>query len=175
MAPLLPGPMTEQRRRLPDVVPATYCIAGDGSRAAHEWAPLHEEDFFCRRCLARLDAECVDEWRQRRESASDSFEPAGVVSIDAGALAAEALSLTRLERRLLLRMASEPDAVILYSELAECVWGRPEVDAHDRAALRQHIATLRRKLALLRVEVGTVASVGYRFKFACAGELREAD
>jgi two-component system, OmpR family, response regulator MtrA len=93
-----------------------------------------------------------------------------MVELTTGALAAEALTLTRLERRLLLRMAAEPDAVIGYSELAECVWGRPGADAHDRAALRQHIAMLRRKLALLRAEISTVASVGYRFKFGCADD-----
>ncbi len=167
--------MTQQRRRLPDLMPPTYCVAGEHGRASHEWAPLRDEGFYCSRCLARLDAGCVDEWQQQqsREPTPRLVEPPGVVSLETGALAAEALSLTRLERRLLLRMASEPDAVIGYSELADCVWGRPAADAHDRAALRQHIAALRRKLALLRAEISTVASVGYRFKFGCAGDVTD--
>ncbi len=128
---------------------------------------MRDEDFYCSRCLARLEADDVEEWRALHDRAPRIFEVPTAVGLDTGALAAEALTLTRLERRLLLRMASEPDAVIGYSELAECVWGRPGADAHDRAALRQHIATLRRKLAMLRAEISTVASVGYRFKFGC--------
>ncbi len=165
--------MTQQSRRLPDVLPPTYCAAVEDMRAAHEWMPLHDEDFYCSRCLARLASEAIDEWREQREYTSRASEPPSLVSLDTGALAAEALSLTKLERRVLLRMASEPDAVVRYSELAECVWGRSEVDDHDRAALRQHIATLRRKLTALRAEINTVASVGYRFKFASDAESGE--
>jgi len=165
--------MTQQRRRLPDVLPPAYCVAGESVRAAHEWMPLHDEDFYCSRCLAQLTSEAVDEWRERHEYTWRAFEQQNLVSLDTGALAAEALSLTKLERRLLLRMASEPDAVVRYSELAECVWGRALADDHDRAALRQHIATLRRKLTALRAEINTVASVGYRFKFASDGESGE--
>lgn len=158
--------MVDQQRHLPDPVPPAYCIAGQGMRSAHEWAPLHDEDFYCSRCLARLEERHVEEWRRRTAGLRMSDRPI-LESPDAGTLAAEALPLTPLERRLLVRLAAEPDAVISYTELAECVWGRSGADAHDRAALRQHIATLRRKLASLRAEVSTVASVGYRFKFAC--------
>jgi hypothetical protein len=162
--------MTQQRRRLPDSIPPSYCVAGEGMRTSHEWAPLREDDFYCGRCLARLGADDIERWRASRERARPPAESGPMVELTTGALAAEALTLTRLERRLLLRMAAEPDAVIGYSELAECVWGRPGADAHDRAALRQHIAMLRRKLALLRAEISTVASVGYRFKFGCADD-----
>ena len=166
--------MTQLRRRLPNPMPPRYCVAGDGMHNTHEWSPLRGEDFYCTRCLARLDGDCVDEWRRLVEREHRAVEAPMVVSLDTGVLAAEALSLTRLERRLLLRMASEPDAVIGYSELADCVWGRPAADEHDRAALRQHVAMLRRKLSLLRAEISTVASVGYRFKFATAREVEDS-
>jgi len=140
--------MSRTRRQLPDRLPPTYCVAGEGVRASHEWAPHRDEDFYCSRCLARLEADIVEEWQALHERAARSLdEPAA--HLDMVALAADALALTPLERRLLLRMASEADAVITYSELANCVWGRTVADGHDRAALRQHIAMLRRKLATL--------------------------
>lgn len=162
--------MTQQRRHLPQATPPSYCAAGAGMHASHEWAPLREDDFYCSRCLARLEADSIEEWQASREREPLPLETGPMMDLTTGVLAAEALTLTRLERRLLLRMAAEPDAVVGYSELAECVWGRPGADAHDRAALRQHIAMLRRKLALLRAEISTVASVGYRFKFGCADD-----
>jgi len=163
--------MATQQRHLPDPVPPSYCVAGEGMRAAHSWAPLREEDFYCTQCLHRLEGRYVADWQQRVARMPNSGTEPSVLTVETAELAAGALALTPIERRLLVRLASEPDSVIGYAEIAETLWGIEGADVHDRAALRQHVAALRRKLCALRAEISTVASVGYRFKFADAREV----
>lgn len=158
-----------RHRRLADPVPPMYCPARETARGSHEWRPLREEDFYCSGCLARLEAAHAEKWQQLVRGAH-VVEPATLVSLELAERAAEALTLTQLERRVLVRLVSEPHAVITYPELGECVWGRSGADESDRSALRQHVARLRQKLTCLRAGISTVASVGYRFKFLSAGE-----
>lgn len=159
----------QQRRGFGDPIPPMYCPAAETARGSHEWRP-RGEDFYCSRCVARLEAEHAEEWQQRAGE-QQIVEPPTDSNIDSAELAAEALPLTPLERQLLLRLASEPAAVISYPELAEFIWGLDSADQADRAALRQLVARLRNKLTCLRAEVSTVASVGYRFGFVCADGL----
>jgi len=157
-------------RLLPAALPPTYCVAGDGMYAAHEWIPMRGNDLHCRRCLMRLDLSQQHDWlRQARHDRLE--EPLAFTDLETVNLAADALNLTPLERRVLLGLACRPDMVIGYTELAESVWGVPTADADDRVALRQHIAGLRRKLSSLRAEITTVASVGYRFGFSSSADM----
>lgn len=159
----------EPARHLPDAIPPTYCAAGEWTRVAHEWVTFAESSYYCSRCLMRLESEYLQSWlaasRQERLA-----EPLGAVSLESAVSAADALTLTRMERRMLVELASRPDSVVGYPELAGYMWGTSSTDASDRAAMRQHIAALRGKLSLLRADISTVASIGYRFQFVSAGE-----
>ncbi|SDY07949.1 Transcriptional regulatory protein, C terminal [Micromonospora pattaloongensis] len=72
------------------------------------------------------------------------------------------LSLTRLERELLARLASPPIAVWTYERLFGSVWGGAYLG--DTAILHSAVKRLRRKLRSAEggPEVQTVRGVGYR-------------
>jgi two-component system, OmpR family, response regulator MtrA len=74
----------------------------------------------------------------------------------------EALALTPLERKALLRLASPPLRLWTYRQLFETVWGAAYLG--DQAALHATVKRLRRKLAALPSgpRVRTVRGVGYR-------------
>jgi two-component system, OmpR family, response regulator MtrA len=74
----------------------------------------------------------------------------------------EALALTPLERRTMLRLASPPMRLWTYRQLFEAVWGAAYLG--DQAALHATVKRLRRKLAALPSgpRVRTVRGVGYR-------------
>ncbi|MEV1285871.1 winged helix-turn-helix domain-containing protein [Micromonospora sp. NPDC049679] len=74
----------------------------------------------------------------------------------------EPLTLTRLERELLARLASPPVAVWTYERLFGSVWGGAYLG--DTAILHSAVKRLRRKLRAAKggPEVQTVRGVGYR-------------
>jgi hypothetical protein len=74
----------------------------------------------------------------------------------------EPLSLTRLERELLARLASSPVAVWSYERLFGSVWGGAYLG--DTAILHSAVKRLRRKLRAVEggPRVQTVRGVGYR-------------
>nr|MDT0660290.1 winged helix-turn-helix domain-containing protein [Micromonospora sp. DSM 115978] len=74
----------------------------------------------------------------------------------------EPLSLTRLERELLARLASPPVGVWTYEKLFGSVWGGAYLG--DTAILHSAVKRLRRKLSAVEdgPRVQTVRGVGYR-------------
>lgn len=78
--------------------------------------------------------------------------------------------LTPSESTLLATLLRRPSEVVRVEEVAAALWGRPLRDAHARAAIRTHLHTLRRKLAVAGAPaaVRSVPGVGYRLD----GEVR---
>ncbi|MEV4627734.1 winged helix-turn-helix domain-containing protein [Micromonospora sp. NPDC049523] len=77
----------------------------------------------------------------------------------------EPLSLTRLERELLARLATPPVGVWTYERLFGSVWGGAYLG--DTAILHSAVKRLRRKLRAVEggPQVQTVRGVGYRLAF----------
>jgi hypothetical protein len=154
----------EPLRRELAPLPTVHCPVGSVPRDTHEWSPLPSGSFYCTACLARLMSSDIEDWKLLVEIESQRADL--TLSGDAyGALlqvVTEAAGLSPGERRLLRRLAAEPAFVIRHDELAEALWGCDAPDEHDRAALRQQVTALRRKLARLRVGVAAVPSIGYR-------------
>ena len=152
------------------MLPPVRCPAGSAPRAPHEWSPLGVGGYFCTSCLSRLMPSDVEDWRLLLQIEGDRGEAA--LSGDAYAaltdLVANAVMLSPAERRVWQRLGAEPKYVVRHEDLAEAVWGQAVADSHDRAALRQHITTLRRKLAQLRIGVDAVPSIGYRLMMNCS-------
>jgi hypothetical protein len=152
---------------LPDV----RCPLASATRGSHEWAPRPSGSFYCTACLANLTATDVDDWKllleieMQRGQTALSGEAYQVFS----SIAADAVALSPSERRLLLRLAAEPAYVIPHDDLGEALWGPELSHAHDRAALRQQVTALRRKLSRLRLGVTAVPGIGYRLTATCAG------
>ena len=150
----------------PGQLPTVRCPATAEGNLPHEWASRPDGGFYCTGCLSRLDPTEVERWQIAVELAAADDRPA--LNGDAyGALLqmlTDTLSLTPGERALLTRLASEPGYVVTHSGLAEALWGQGVCDQSDRAALRQHVAALRRKLATLRLRIEVVSGVGYRVR-----------
>ena len=72
------------------------------------------------------------------------------------------LPLTRLEREILARLASQPVSVWTYQRLFDAVWGKAYLG--DTSILHSAVKRLRRKLRAVEGELGveTVRGVGYR-------------
>jgi DNA-binding response OmpR family regulator len=125
---------------------------------------LRSGGFYCSACLARLTASDLEDWKLLVEIETQQSD--ATLSGDAyealARLVSDAVELSPAERRLLQRLAAEPAYVVSHQELAEALWGYEAPDLHDRAALRQQVTALRRKLARLRVGVTAVPAIGYR-------------
>lgn len=151
-----------------EMLPSVRCVAGSAPRAPHEWAPQRTGGYYCTGCLSRLQPSDVEDWKLLLEIETQRGDAA--LSGDAYAtlseMIAKALTLSQSECRVLRRLGAEPNYVVRHGELAEALWGGSAAAAHDRAALRQHMISLRRKLATLRVGVGAVPSIGYRLSIA---------
>lgn len=149
-------------------LPTVRCPVGSAQRSPHEWAPLRSGGFYCTACLARLMSSDVEDWKLLLEIETQRGDP--TLSGDAyqalSEMVADAVALSPGERRLLQRLAAEPAYVVRHQELAEALWGCDASDFHDRAALRQQVTALRRKLTKLRVGVSAVPSIGYRLTMA---------
>lgn len=162
---------TPEARPAP-TLPTVRCIAGSTPRSSHEWAPLPSGGFYCTACLSELDQSSIAEWKRLLEV--DALRGDGQLSAEAYIETAELMSNAVLmspgERRLFQRLAAEPTFVVHHEDLAAALWGQASADPHDRAALRQQVTTLRRKLARLRIGVGAVPSIGYRLS---AGDAQE--
>lgn len=79
--------------------------------------------------------------------------------------------LTPSESTLLATLLRRPSEVVRVEEVAVALWGRPLGDTHARAAVRTHLHTLRRKLAVAGAPgaVRSILGVGYRLD---AGGMR---
>ena len=149
---------------LPGTLPDVRCPAGSAPRAPHEWAPLHTGGFYCTACLSELMPPDIDDWRlllqieEQRGDAALSGDAYAMLS----EMVADTVMLSHSECRVLQRLGAEPKYVVRHEELANSLWGGASAAAHDKAALRQHVTALRRKLAQLRIGVGAVPGVGYR-------------
>ncbi len=147
-----------------EALPSVRCAAGSAVRAPHEWAPRPAGGFYCTACLSRLRSADVEDWKLLLEIETQRGETtlSGEAYKSLSEMVANAVLLSPGERRVLQRLGAEPKYVVRHEDLAESLWGQASADAHDRAALRQHVTTLRRKLARLRVGVAAVPSIGYR-------------
>jgi len=145
-------------------LPTVRCPVADGSRVPHEWAALRSGGFYCTACLARLTASDLEDWKLLVEIESQRGDArlSGDAYETLARLVSDALALSPGERRLLQRLGAEPAYVVTHQELAEALWGCDSPDVHDRAALRQQVTALRRKLTRLRVGVTAVPAIGYR-------------
>jgi DNA-binding winged helix-turn-helix (wHTH) protein len=106
----------------------------------------------------------VEDWKLLLEIDSQHGDPAlsGDAYLTLSEMVAEAVGLSPAERRLIQRLGAEPAYVVRHDDLAEALWGASSPDDYDRAALRQQVAALRRKLARLRIGVSAVPGIGYR-------------
>lgn len=158
---------TPEARPAP-TLPTVRCLAGSGPRSSHEWAPRPAGAFYCTACLSELDQARVDDWKRLLEvdAQRGGLQLSGEAYTESAELMSNAVLLSPGERRLFHRLAAEPTFVVHHEDLAAALWGQASADPHDRAALRQQVTTLRRKLARLRIGVGAVPSIGYRLSAA---------
>jgi len=160
------APVRRELAPLPDL----RCPLAQAGRASHEWAPRPSGGFYCTACLDNISVSDVDDWKLLLEIESQRGETAlsGEAYHVLLTIAADSVSLSPSERRLLRRLAAEPAYVIPHEDLGEALWGAESADFYDRAALRQQVTALRRKLVKLSVGVTAVPGVGYRLTMTSA-------
>lgn len=77
---------------------------------------------------------------------------------------AGSIPLTRCEAAVMVALTESPNVMVPFASIAERIWGRQVSDEHDRAAIRTHVHTLRRKMeeAGSPDRIVVIAGVGYK-------------